>query len=311
MKLVVIIPAYNEEKTVSLVIKSIPQKIKGIKSVRPLVINDGSTDQTAILAKRAGAEVLNHLTNRGLGISFKDGIERALKLGADIIVNLDGDNQFDSKEISKLIAPIRVGRAEVVIGSRFINKKTYKMPLTKRMGNKFLARLISILTRQKFSDVACGFRAYSREAALHINVSDPFSYTLETLIDLKSKGFKIIEMPATVKERESGKSKIADSLLFYGLKSILIVSRQIRDKKPIHFFWGLGAIFLIIGLASFVFLLVRYIMFSVVSPYQTILSLGIFFTVLAILFFVFGLIADLFTQVRKNQEEIIYRLKKK
>jgi glycosyltransferase involved in cell wall biosynthesis len=311
MKLVVIIPAFNEEKTIANVINSIPKRIAGIKKIEVLVVDDGSTDKTADLARRSGAKVLKHLTNRGLGKSFSDAINAALVLGADIIVNLDADGQFKPDEIPKIIKPIQKNQAEVVIGTRFKNKKTYKMPLMKRIGNLFFARLITALTRQKFSDVTCGFRAYAREAALHINISDPFSYTLETLIDLKSKGFKILEIPINATKRKWGKSKIAKSLIFYGLKSILIVARQIRDKKTIQFFGGLGIIFLVMGAASFIFILVRYIMFSMVSPYRAVLSLGIFFIALAVLFFSFGLITDLFTQIRKNQEEIIYRLKKK
>jgi len=311
MKLVVIIPAFNEEKTIASVINSVPKKIAGIKKIEVLVVDDGSTDKTADLAKLSGAKILKHLTNQGLGKSFLDGINAALALGADILVNIDADNQFKAYEIPKIIKPIQKNQAEVVIGSRFANKKTYRMPFMKRIGNWFFALSISALIQQKFSDVTCGFRAYTREAALHINVSDSFSYTLETLIDLKLKGFKILEIPISATQREWGESKVAKSLIFYGLKSVLIVARQIRDKKSIQIFGGLGIISLLIGIASFVFALVRYIMFSTISPYQTVLNLGIFFTALAILFFGFGLIIDLFVQIRKNQEEIIYRLKKK
>jgi glycosyltransferase involved in cell wall biosynthesis len=196
MKLAVIIPAYNEEKTIAQVIREIPRNIEGINEVEVLVIDDGSTDNTIKEARNAGALVASHTKNEGLGISFSTGIREALKRGADIIVNIDADNQFDSNDIPKLVKPILENRADMVTGTRFKEGKIIpNMSELKRRGNKFFVWLVNLMTGSKFTDVSCGFRAYSRNTALYLNLFGRFTYTQEVFLDLVNKNKQIEEVP--------------------------------------------------------------------------------------------------------------------
>lgn len=307
--LAVIIPAFNEKDSIVSVIGSLPHKIKGVTKIYVIVIDDGSDDGTSKLLPK-GTLVVRHIKNRGLGRTFDEGLKYALRLKADIIVNLDADGQFDSQQIKKIISPIINGQADVVIGSRFISKNNYKTSFVKRHGNRLLALLVSITTGQRFFDVTCGFRAYSKEAALNLNIYDKFSYTLESLIDLALKGFEIKEMAVDVTERKHGDSKVVSSVLFYAIKSIAILIRNLRDHRPFHFFVLPGIITLTISLAGFIFLLVRFIRLSVLSPYRSILTISISLLAASLFLFGLGLLFDYLNKIKKNEEDILYYLKK-
>ena len=236
-KIVVIIPAYNEENTIAKVIGEIPRDISD--SVEVLVIDDGSSDNTVTIAKKAGADhVISHGYNKGLGIAFQTGIRNALEIGADIIINIDADGQFNPGDIPKLIKPIVEQKADMVTCSRFLKKEWIpKMPLVKRFGNKLFTNFINFLTRQKFTDTQCGFRAYSRDAALRMNLMGTFTYTQEVFLDLAEKGLIIKEIPCQVKGvREHGKSKVVKNPLLYAINSLMIILKAFRDYHPLKFF---------------------------------------------------------------------------
>jgi len=306
--LVITIPIYNESKTIGSVIKYIPKKVPHCKT-SIVVIDDGSSDK-AETAIPKNAIILRHKKNKGLGRAFDAGIKKALLLGADIIVNIDGDGQFNTKQIHNLISPIISEQADVVIGSRFISNTINQTTFIKKYGNKCLAKITSIITGQRFYDVTCGFRAYSREAALNLNIYDKFSYTLESIIDLFFKGFKIIEIPIDVRARSFGESKISGSISFYAIKSIVILIRNMRDNKPFHFFVLPGFISFILAIIGFAFLLVRFLRYNIISPYRSVLALSILLFAASIFLFGFGMLFDHLNKIKKNQDDILYYLKK-
>ncbi|MBI3421096.1 MAG: glycosyltransferase family 2 protein, partial [Candidatus Sungbacteria bacterium] len=232
-KLVIIIPALNEAKTIGSVIAAIPRAIPGISSIKTLVVNDGSTDNTEQIAKEAGAMVVSHHTPQGVGAAFHTALRHALKMGADVIVNVDADGQFNPVDIPTLIKPILHNTAGFVTASRFTGKTPdLDMPAAKKWGNKWVTRMVNFITGKQFTDVSCGFRAYSRETALRLTLFGKFTYTQETLIDAVFKDIEITEVPLTVRgQREHGQSRVASNLWRYAAKSASIMLRTARDWR--------------------------------------------------------------------------------
>jgi glycosyltransferase involved in cell wall biosynthesis len=312
MKLIVQIPAYNEATTMGNVIREIPHKILGIDKVEILVADDGSTDETAAEAKKAGANyILRNKYNRGLGRNFKSALDYALSKGADIIVNIDGDGQFNPKDIPKLIQPILNKEADMVTCSRFLNPQlTRDMPQIKKWGNRRFTKLVNKITGQRFTDTQCGFRAYSREAALRLNLQGKFTYTQEVFIDLAQKGIKIKEIPLEVVYNKERESHVSGNLRRYGFKSLAIIMRATRDSQPLTFFGLPGGIILFIGflggLVSFIYWLLEH----VTTPIRTLFNVSVFFMIFGISLIILALLADMLLTLKRNQEEILYRLKK-
>ncbi len=243
MKLVILIPAYNEEKNIQKVILSIPRKINGIDEIQVMVIDDGSTDNTVELALNAGAEkVISHNTNEGVGSAFMTGIRNAISMNAGIVVTLDADSQFDPNQIPKLVLPILNDQLDVVIGSRFLENNPTNMPKVKLIGNKFFTNLVSWAIGKKFTDTQTGFRAYSRKAILNISVVNEFTYTQEVLIDLKFKGFKISEVPVTVNYNYIRKSRVVKNIFDYSYRALSIILRTLIYHRPILAFGLFGII---------------------------------------------------------------------
>lgn len=316
MKLIILIPSYNEAETIEGVINNIPQTFNGIDQIVTLVIDDGSIDQTAQIAKTAGAMVISHPRNLGVGRAFNTGLLKVLELNADIMVNIDADGQFSPEEIQKLIDPILENKADFVSGDRFTDedgvfRKPLHMAFVKYWGNKWMARLISMLSNQDFRDVSCGFRAYSKEALLWLNLSGQFTYTQESFLDFAYKGLNIKTVPVSVKYFPDRQSKVAGNLLHYILRTMKIIMRAYRDYRPFHFFGWLSLPPFIIAIACGIFMLVHYILTSGFSPYKFIGFAGIYLGSLAILFFIVGLLADMFRRIRTNQERLLYYEKKR
>jgi len=244
MKLVVLIPAFNEERNIEKVIQNIPRKIMGIDEVKVLVVNDGSTDETIEMATSGGADrIISHDTNTGVGAAFMTGIRNAILMNADIAVAVDGDSQFDSTQIRKLIAPILNNQADVVIGSRFKNGRPKKMPKIKFFGNNVFTKIVSSLVQQKFTDTQTGFRAYSKKALLNISVVNDFTYTQEVLIDLKFKGMQITEVPVSVTYDDKRKSRVVKNIFGYSSKALAIIIRTLVFHRPLVSFFILGGLF--------------------------------------------------------------------
>lgn len=302
----VIMPAYNEESTIAGVIKAVPDFVDAI-----VVVDDCSTDKTALKAKEAGAEVITHHVNQGVGAAFHSGMEYVLDGGFDIIANIDADGQFSPSDIPNLIVPIIDGEADFVTASRFVEPSyTPDMPWINLWGNRQMSRLISTLTGKRFHDVSCGFRAYSRDALMRLNLVGRFTYTQETFLDLAFKDTRIKEVPVRVKYFKGRKSRVSGSIPRYMYRTSKIIFRTYRDYMPLRFFWGIGFFFLVFSFFFGSILLVHYINTGKFSGQIWSGFVGGFFFVNAMAFFILGLLADMFDRIRINQEKIILQLKK-
>ncbi len=312
-RLVIIIPALNEERTVGEVISAIPAAIPGINETKVLLVDDGSTDKTAEVARQAGASVISHRRPQGVGAAFQKGLKTALEMGADVIVNIDADGQFDPQDIPKLLAPIQAGRAEFVTTSRFVDKNLHPdMPAVKKWGNIWVTRLVNFLTDSNFTDVSCGFRAYSREAALRLTLFGRFTYTQESFIDMAFKNIAIEEVPLKVRgEREHGKSRVAANLWRYAIKSATIIFRAARDYKPFYFIGVPGLVVAAAGVAAGIFVLVHFLQTGQTFPYRSLVTGSGMLIIIGVLLFFISLLADMLHRNRLVLEEALYLARKR
>jgi glycosyltransferase involved in cell wall biosynthesis len=304
----VVIPAYNEEARIGRVIETIPEFVDHV-----LVVDDGSTDSTAEIAKKHGGKPISHKKNMGVGAAFNTGVKTILDMDdVDIMVNIDADGQFNPEDIVKLVTAIIEKKADFVTASRFIDKDYHpKMSKVKFWGNQFMSRFISRLTRYKFYDVSCGFRAYSKETLQRLNLFGDFTYTQETFVDLAFKNMAILEIPVHVRgKREHGKSKIAANLFRYGFQTLKIIIRTFRDYKPLRLFGCLSLITFLFGPGFAIFLGIHYIQVGAFSPHKWAGFTAGFFWVVTLLFLLIGFVMDMFARMRQNQEEILFQLKK-
>ncbi len=308
MKLVVIIPALNEERSLSGVLGRVPKAIAGVDEVETIVVDDGSIDGTRRVALDHGAHVVSHTANMGLGRAFGSGIDAALRRGADVIVNLDADGQHPPEELTKLIAPILEGRADFVTATRFADPELIPdMPGIKRFGNLLMARLTGWACGRPFTDVACGFRAYSRNAALKINIFGTYTYTQESLVDLHRKALTMVEVPIAIRGvRQHGRSRIAHSVLRYGVRTLTILARAVRDRLPLTFFGSIGILLTVVGVATEMVVLVNFILTTETRPYQSFTILGAIFLILGAFSFLTALLADMLGRVRETQEQLLF-----
>ncbi|HWQ96183.1 MAG TPA: glycosyltransferase [Candidatus Methylomirabilis sp.] len=308
VKLAITIPAYNEEKNIGRVIREIPKRIEGIDEIEIIVINDGSNDRTSEAAKEAGANrIISHSNNKGVGRAFSTGLNAAIETGADIIVNIDADRQFNPEDIPKLIEPILKNEAEFVTASRFLDKDLEpEIPYIKKIGNQLFTWVISEITGQYFTDTQCGFRAFSRKAALKLNLFGKFTYTQEVFLDLVNKDITIKEIPIWVSYDKNRKSRVVKNPLLYGIKALSIIIRTVRDTKPLFFFGNFGLFFLLTGFLIGAWLILRWWITGYVSPYTSMVNLSALLLIVGFILCVLALIADMLSRNRKIQEEVLY-----
>jgi glycosyltransferase involved in cell wall biosynthesis len=320
MKLVVTIPAQNEEKTIASVVRGVPRDIDGISELEIIVMDDGSTDETAKRAREAGAIVVPIHGRPGLGKVFKTGQDRAMRRGADVIVNIDGDGQFNPGDIPKLVKPILDDEADFVTCSRFKDPTLWPtMPKVKFYGNQIVTYMINwVCGGTHFSDVSCGFRAFSRDASYRLTLFGHYTYTQECFIDLFAKGMRIAEVPLAVRGvREHGKSRVAGSVIKYATNSFPIIVRAMRDIEPLKFFGGIAIGLVVPGLACGAIVAARYFYTFAfeakpkTDPVTSLLVVGGVLVTLAFIMGVLALLADMLGRHRKLSEELLYLARKK
>lgn len=314
-KIVVIIPAYDEEKTIVQAISAVPVMDVANYEIIKAVIDDGSRDTTAVLARQAGAVVLTHSHNMGMGASVKTGLQYALETGADVAVSIDADLQFDPAEIPLVVQPILDGKADFVAGDRFTEKdgkaaRPEYMSGVKFWGNQRMTRLINRLTGANLKDVSSGFRAYSREAMLNLNLSGKYTISHETIMDLAFKHMRLLSVPVSIRYYPDRKSKVAGNLFQYLSQAFRIITRAYRDYKPLKFFFSLGLPPMIVGLAGLIFLLIHWIVSGDFTPYKFVGFTGIYLVSLGLLLWILGFLSDILVGIRMTQERILYYQKK-
>lgn len=308
MKIVVYLPALNEAETIGAVLNGIPTRLPGIESVRTIVVDDGSSDGTAQIAQKHGALVVRHAVNLGTGRAFVSGVSAALRAGADIIVSMDADGQFRGEDIARLAAPIVEGRADVVLCSRFADGNLVgSMPITKRAGNALLTGAISWIAGTPFTDVSCGFRAMSREAALRADIHSNYEYIHESLLNWRRVGMRIEEVALPVlAERPVGESRIMSSVLRYGMRSAPVLIRAIRDYSPMKFFGLLALVALVPSVFAGLFVSWHWLRTGETAPYTSLITLSVGGVLFGFLLGAVALLADLIGRVRFELEEMLY-----
>ena len=310
-KIAIVLPAYNEEKNLRSVLTALTNA-SDLTACALLVVDDGSKDTTAEIVQRfERVTLVQHPVNWGLAAAFRTAVDWCLEHKIDVMVFFDADGQFDVTDIIRVAQPVLDNTCDFTLGSRFINGTPAQIPAMKLFGNKALARFISAITKQHIHDVACGFRAYSREALLRINLTGDFTYTQEVILDLLFKGKRCVEVPITVHYgSEIRASAISSNLWRYGWRVLKIMTRTIRDYQPMKFFGMIGGILFLAGLILDIWLLHYYVTAGSFTPYKAVGFTGAFLNFTGLTVWFVGLVADMLNRMRKNQETIIYLAKK-
>lgn len=308
MKLIIQIPCLNEAETLEIALNDLPKHIDGIDEIEYLIINDGSVDNTVEVAKNWGVHyVVNFKKNKGLAKGFKAGIDACLRHGADIIVNTDADNQYCGEDIEKIVRPILDGKADIVIGERPIDDTEHFSPLKKKLQH-FGSYVVRKASQTDIPDAPSGFRAFSREAAMHINVMNNYTYTLETIVQAGRSSWAITSVPIRT-NGELRKSRLFHSMGAYVKRSMVTIVRAYMMYRPLTFFSVLGSIPFIIG-----FLIgLRFLIFwlqGVGGGHIQSLIFASTLMMLGFMTFVVGLQADVIANNRKILEDIQYRVRR-
>lgn len=308
MKLIVTIPAFNEEETIAEVIREIPRDLPGVSEVKVLVMNDGSRDRTVVVAREAGADyIFSHKKNKGLATTFRDALEAAIQLGADIIVNTDADNHYNQSRIGDLIKPVVDGEADIVIGSRKVDELE-DMPFLNKYLNQIGSWGMTKWAGMPRFDVSTGFRAYTREAAMKIGIYSLHTYTHTTM--LSAEDLKLITVEVPIKARKVTRpSRLIKSVPSHMFKAGINIIRNIVLFRPLRFFGFLGFIVVLIGV---VFVGRFLYLFSIGDGTGHIQSLVLAGALMIIGFqtIIMGLLGSSIGWHRKVSEDILYRVKR-
>lgn len=308
-KLIVQIPCYNEEETLGVTLSALPRKVPGVDIVEWLVIDDGSRDRTVEVAKECGVDhIISLSANQGLAKAFMVGLEACLTVGADIIVNTDADNQYCADDIPHLIAPILRGEAEIVVGERPISEIEH-FSAAKKLLQKLGSWAVRLASNTNIPDAPSGFRAFSRSAALRLNVFNEYTYTLETIIQAGQKGMAITSVPVRTNP-PLRPSRLVRSTPSYVRRSLFTILRIFMVYKPLRFFLFLGSIPFSMGVT----LGIRWLVYFWLGTERTRIPSLILAAILILIGFqlwMLGLLADLLAANRKLMEEIQVRLRRK
>ena len=303
MKLVIQIPCNNEQDTILEVLKNIPKNIFGIDEIEIFVLDDGSYDLTSEIAVQNGAKVIKISPQKGLANAFRVGVKNALKNNADILVNIDGDNQYCASEIVKLIQPILNDSADIVIGVRPINEiKTFSF--LKKFLQKFGSLIVKLVSGLDIKDAASGFRAFNRNAMLCLNIFNNFTYTIETIIQAKYKNLSVENVDIKVNEQKNRKSKLFKNDIDYILKQAKNLIRFFIIYRPARFFIAISIVLFLIGLI----LGVRFLLLGASGHIQSLILCAIILT-MSFVSFMLAIVGDLFSINRKIMEDIQFELR--
>ncbi len=307
MKLIVQIPCFNEEQTLRQTVADIPRDISGFDQVEILVIDDGSTDGTVRVAEELGVDyVVRHKMRRGLARAFGTGVDTCLKLGADVIVNTDGDNQYAGKDIPKLCEPILKGEADIVIGDRQTQNLEHFSYIKKKF-QKVGSAIVRALSDTDVRDAVSGFRALSREAAMQINIVSSFSYTVEMIIQAGKKQIAIKSVPVEVKETARA-SRLFESIPRFIADQVTTIVRMYSMFQPLRVFFYIGMVLSIIGAIP----MIRFFYFYTIGEgggHIQSLVLGGVLLMMGFVTFMIGLLADLISFNRQLLEMTLERVK--
>ena len=308
IKLIIQIPCYNEEETLAVTYADLPKQIHGIDEIEYLIINDGSRDRTVEVARELGFHhIVSFKQNKGLAKGFMAGIDACLHFGADIIVNTDADNQYCGADIEKLVRPILEEKADMVIGERPINETehfSWKKKKFQYMGS-WVVRLAS---GTKVPDAPSGFRAYSREAALRLNVVNEYTYTLETIIQAGHNKIAMTSVPIRTNP-ETRESRLFKNMWAYMKRSSSVIIRSFMMYKPLKFFGTWGTIIFLLGVALGVRYLFYYINGTGGGHIQSLIFSAILI-LMGVQTLIAGLQADIIAANRKILEDVQYRVRK-
>jgi len=306
-KLIIQIPCLNEAQTLPATLADLPKSIAGVDAVEVLVIDDGSRDGTADVARACGVDHIVRLRrNKGLAAAFQAGLDASLKAGADFIVNTDADNQYAGQDIPKLIAPLLRGEADMVIGDRNIAELRH-MSWRKRQLQALGSWVVRQVSSTSVPDTTSGFRAYTRETALRMTIVSEFSYTLESIIQAGKKRMAIAHVPVSVNPR-TRPSRLFDSVFSYVKRSGATVVRIYAMYEPLKVFTYLGGAISLAGIAGFVRFFYYYLNGLASRHIASLVASGMFVT-LGFLVLVIGLLADVISGNRKLLEDLVYRVR--
>jgi glycosyltransferase involved in cell wall biosynthesis len=317
MKLVIFTICKDEATTLGDLLDRIPARIKGISKIETLVISDGSTDDTVKIAKEHDAtKVIDGRQQKRLAYRFMQAAETVLGMGADVAVNIDGDLQFAPEDIPKLLEPILEQGYDFVAADRFTDPKTGKrrrpkdMPPGKYWANRVGAWVVGQLSGEKFYDVTCGFRAYTKKALLSININSNYTYTQESFQVLAVKKMSIATVPIKVKYYKGRKSRVVKSFWQFLFGSAMNILRAFRDYAPLKFFGTLGVLLFIPGIVMAGFVAQYWFRSGAISPYISVGLLGLYLVTAAFAVWTIGLVADMLDRMLNNQEKILEEIKK-
>lgn len=308
MKLIIQIPCLNESETLAIALAELPREVEGFDSVEWLIIDDGSTDNTAGIARQHGVHhVVRHPVNRGLAVGFMSGLDACLSLGADVIVNTDADNQYCGADIPKLTAPILTHEADIVIGARPIDETEHFSWIKKKL-QRLGSWAVRMASKTDVADAPSGFRAMSREAALRLNVFNAYTYTLETIIQAGQSNLTIVSVPIRT-NGDLRPSRLVKSISSYVKRSLVTILRVFVIYRPLALFFYVGSVFWLIGLAAGVRFLYFYLDHAGEGHIQSVILASLCVT-LGMLLYMMGLIGDLIATNRKLLERIDLRLRR-
>jgi glycosyltransferase involved in cell wall biosynthesis len=306
MKLVIQIPAWNEEEHLPATMAELPRELEGFDRVEVIVVDDGSDDGTAEVAREAGAHVVRLPVHRGLAVAFAAGIDAALELGADVIVNTDADGQYDARDIPVLVAPILGGEAQMVIGDRQVHTIRH-FSATKKLLQKLGSWVVRKISRTQVKDATSGFRAISRAAALKLHVFTRFTYTLETILQAGEAGLKVVSVPTRTRADETRPSRLFKSNTGYVLRSLESIARIVVLYNPLRIFLRIGALPVILGLVLLARFLYFYLTGQSPAGHVQSLILAVILITVGVQVWVVGVVADLIAVNRRLLEEAVER----